>query len=290
MIEKTVKKNRMAVMSDLKELRRKTIGFIQSSWLVPAIEEKFEVLSYEESLEKAFADKAENIKANPSLIRLAGQSGSGKSTQLLPAAAALFDSKGIAPVHIAVREFAPYHPHYNEIRETYGEGMLRENTNNFALMLSFLVAEKLILNKMPVIFEITLLDEAFENYFAALAESNGYRSEYHILAVSKETSDAWIEERSQSSAHEKSRKVLASSKNYFYDSLPKALRALAETVPEGRCVIWNGYDERPVYIGKMQDGKLLETLEVCRNGEMKPHDEEALRQAKIEWFKRNALK
>ena len=55
---------------------------------------------------KNFPKIASGATKNATCIRLAGQSGSGKTTQLVPATLALYEESGIKAIHFAVRKFA----------------------------------------------------------------------------------------------------------------------------------------------------------------------------------------
>ena len=285
MLEKGRKKIISKSMEKLGIKREKALAFLNASWRIKEVDEKFKVDDFNKALDQAFEDKTKDIKKHNVIIRLAGQSGSGKSTQLLPAALKAFEKKGIKPVHIAVREFIKYHPYKEEIKQIFGEISFRENTNNFAVTLAFLVVEKLIENGYPILFEITLLDENFEDYLAGLAAQNGYETSYHVLAVPRKQSDHWIEKRNEGVGVERPRKVSAFSKDYFFNCLPKALKALKESA-RASCTVWNGYEKEPVFNGKMGDEKVLETLNLYRKKEILPHDPKELVQAKIDWFTR----
>ena len=104
----------------------------------------------------------------PFLIRLGGQCGSGKTTQLLPAIKE--NLKDDNYIHLAVRLFADKHPHYNKFLDKYGQGLIREKTNGYALLCLFKVLEILIQNKYNIFLEMTILDPDFEEYINKLAK------------------------------------------------------------------------------------------------------------------------
>jgi hypothetical protein len=250
--------------------------------------EKYPLEKYDwESLtDRAFNDIAEGKTKNiPMLFRIGGQSGSGKSTQLLPAIKALFEKWNINPIHMAVRNFVDYCPHRDEIERDFGKENLRENTNAFALRLLFLVLKKTIEEKYPIIFEVTLLDNTFEGFLFNLLRSNSYRVEYHLMAVPKEISDTFIEKRKKGSGFEGNRVVSAVSKDYFFDRLPKAMEFVGRMGDKNPCFLWTVYDKFPVCELPMGDGETLKILE-RQQGIIKKlaFDEEFLRKSKIEWF------
>jgi predicted kinase len=226
-------------------------------------------------------------QGRPILIRLAGQSGSGKSTQLFPAAAAALEGIGVNATQIAVRKFVPYCPWLEEIRAAYGEENLRENTNAFALTLLFFTLEKLMRAGIPVVMEVNLLDPAFEEYIAILLKENGYNTECHVMAVAREISDEFIKRRCTLSKTEGGRIVSQASSDYFYNSVPIAIKRLAEVAPETPCVLWSAFDRDPIFDGKIGSPSALQILSDYRKISGMPIDSPAeaeLLDAKKKWF------
>ncbi len=272
---------------NIDETRQKAINFVTTSWQAYEINEKYPVKDYDSLINNAFNDLVADKDKYPMMMRICGQSGSGKSTQLLPAAKEGFKMFNVNPICVAVRNFAPYHPYYNEIKEKYGEDMLRENTNGFALLLLFLTLEKLIISGYPIIFEVTLLDSYFELYFAELAKKYNYHIDYHLISVSKNQSDRWIDERKIFSEVEKNRIVATSSSDYFYKALPIAIESLQNIENSNKCYIWNGYQNEPVYSGLLSDKKVLQNLRQFQKETFAPKNPDELRMAKISWFKKH---
>jgi aminoglycoside phosphotransferase (APT) family kinase protein len=185
----------------------------------------------------------------PHLVRLVGQSGSGKTTQLYEAV-----KNNIAHgfVHVAVRHFARFHPEYEQIKNKFGENLLREKTNGFALLLLFRVLEKLIDNNYSILLELTVLDPRFELYLAQLFEQK-YRTLYNVLAVPKELSDEFIMKRQQQSG----RVVTQTSSEYFFDMLNQSLRQVAYCE---QAVLWNAYSFENIAQTKVFDDKFFAKL------------------------------
>ena len=82
------------------------------------------------------------------MFRIGGQSGSGKTTQLMPSIQNIIEKKNNNFINISIRLFSKYHPYYNNLLNQYGEGMIREKTNGFALLLIFRITELLIQNAL----------------------------------------------------------------------------------------------------------------------------------------------
>lgn len=180
--------------------------------------------------------------SSPFCIRLVGQSGSGKTSQLLPAIK--YALEGQSYISLAVRFFAKYHPYLEKIKELYGEKQMREKTNAFALILLTLVLQRCIENKLPILLEMTLLTADYEHFVHELLRDNGYFCDYHCLAVSKTISDTWIQQRCQ----EVQREVSEKSSRFFFETLQSAFEMIqkeANRIPN-RVFIWNHTQALPI--------------------------------------------
>ena len=218
------------------------------------------------------------------IYRIAGQSGSGKTTQILPVILKLLEGKKQKPVIVAVRSFSKHHPQYKEIVATCDERDVRERVNAFALMCLLATLEKLIEQGYLIVFDMTVLAPEIEQFINDVIQENKYRCEYHVLAVSRSLSDFFIEERERSGTNiEKPRKVTNASKNYFYDILPTGLEYLDKVDNTSHCHVWTAYDLEPIYVGRL-DG-VVEAVEKGRmlDGEL-VYSEEQLRHGKIEFL------
>lgn len=240
----------------------------------------------------AFNDLVKNIKKNENfhyLIRIAGQSGSGKTTQLMPAIKTNLDKMNQNYALVAVRFFAKYHPNYNELLANYGESLIREKTNGFALTLLIRVLEKLIENKYNILFEVTLLEPIFEEYLIKILKKNNYKIIFNILAVSDKLSDKWIEKRQNKEGNEANRVVFKSSSSYFYEILPKALEVLirnSEILDVNEIlVMWNAFDESPCLNTNIFDNNILDIFEKYRKIDVVENtDEKQLLKSKIAFY------
>ena len=240
----------------MQELRKKSIDFMYKVFANDCLDDsllKFESDYFNTVVDKIYNNLIKNKKSvkNPFLLKLGGQSGSGKTTQLLPSISEAIDSK-YDYIHIAVRSFAKYHPQYNELLEKHGESLIREKTNGFALLCLFAVAEKLIKNKFNILFEVTLLDPDFEEYFAKLAKNYGYKIIYNILSIPLEISNGWIIDRLNNSEHEKNRIVSQANIDFFYNILPLAIERIIDLKDvfnsTDYMVLWNTIESNPILI------------------------------------------
>ena len=256
--------------------------------------------SFENIVDKAFSDfiKGKTPIKNPFIIRTAGQSGSGKTTQLMPAILEVLKSYGENYVHIAVRKFALYHPRYNQLLDEFGQGLIREKTNGFALMLLYRVVEKLIENKYNIFFEVTILENAFEDNLLFLAKDHDYKINYNIIFCPKEVSNYLIEARKNNNLSlEKNRIVPTATSDYFFDVFQRAthniykMRDFFNT--NDLIICWNMYDIEPVLVikDKIENDDLLQKFNYYINEKItKLSDENLLLKAKKDFYKKNLIK
>ena len=104
---------------------------------------------------------------NKVLIRISGQSGSGKTSQLFQANNYSLRYSKIKPIHLAVRNFAKFYPKLNS--NSKFSTSFRETTNGFALkiliwILKFSLDDNLVTSlDMPILFAIK--DMGIIHYF-----------------------------------------------------------------------------------------------------------------------------
>jgi len=246
---------------------------------------------FERAAAGAFGLLARGKPRVPRVIRLAGQSGTGKTTQLLPAISASVEVDDY--VHIAVRTFAPYHPYYEQIKAEFGKDEVRERTNGFALLMLFRVAEMLIENGYGILFEMTLVAPEFEVYLARLAKANGYSVMYNIFAVPKYVSDALIDMRMR----KEGRVVYKGTADYFYDVLALSLAQFEQEndLFDSRdlFILWTACAKEPLCVSHCCDKTVLRLFENERNKAGVPcageNELDELREAKTKFFKRLRL-
>ena len=217
----------------------------------------------------------------PFLIRIAGQSGSGKSSQLFPALqAALADTPY---VKINVGAFAPFHPHFKKWQETMPDKM-RENTNGFALRALLLFCKHCLLNRINIVLDMTLLEPEIEQYLTQLAKQAGYRIQMHLLCVPKKISDTFIRQRQKATG----RFVKPSSSDYFFRALAPAL---AHIIASQLCdrndglVLWSHYLTRPIRITHLSNPAATRILNAFQGGRRVLKNPKDLLKSKTVWMK-----
>ena len=233
-----------------------------------------------ECAERAAKDllDAEHTKLKQ-VFRLSGQSGCGKTTQLLPSILMYQEQQGNKPIVIAVRTFPKYHPSYEEILCTAPAGELRERTNGFALKCLAACLNIVFRAGALVILDLTILDPIFEEFIVGQIWSSNYDAQFHILAVSREQSNAFIEARERGEG----RVVYKATSDYFFDILPKGLGFLASADRTSHAIVWTAYDKEPIYAGNLQGAtKALQQGRAMR-GELR-YNEDELRAAKVNYL------
>ena len=280
--------------SKILALRKKAIDFMHSKWSADCLENEeldIDTNNFEKIADGILSELIIGKKPakKPFMFRTGGQSGSGKTTQLLPSIQSFIDTKKLNFVNISVRIFAKYHPKYNELLEEFGPSLIREKTNGFALLMLFRILEILIEKKYNILLEVTILDDSFEKYLYRLAKNNRFNVHFHILSVPREKSDFWIEKRKNNSETEGNRVVLKSSSDFFYEVLPITLKKMISYNfwnKNDKVILWNGFDFQPLLVGKIyKNRRFMELFEKYRKiVDFKEANEDELLKFKIKWF------
>ena len=252
-------------MSDLKILKNKSIDFIYKVFAQDCINNdnlKFNSSFFNEIVKNTYNDLIQDktTNNNPFFIRVAGQCGSGKTTQLMPSIKNNLKTNNY--IHLAVRMFAKLHPNYDELLEKYGQSLIREKTNGFALMILFAVMELLILNKYNIFLEVTILEESFEEYLIKLLKNNNYRILLNIIAIPFEVSNYFTEIRMKNSIIEKNRFMPIETLNFFNNALHKSLKYIINECNIfdnfDRIIMWNLFSNEPIINTNIIDNKIIE--------------------------------
>ena len=256
------------------------VAFIRSQWKCedPLCAIDFPQTLWAELCERAYWDLVERFchpKASKFCIRLVGQSGSGKTSQLLPAVKAALEAQLQKYVSLAVRDFVPYHPNLSAIREHYDEGLVREKTNAFALTLLTLVLARCIRAHLPILFEVTLLSPEYERFVHRCLSEEGYSCDYHCLAIDKAMSDAWIEAR----CRETRRVVSKRSSDFFFQTLQPAFEALQLLRIPNRVFVWDAYHTEPQQT-RLSDKNLWKKMQTLAHANAEPLSFETALEAK----------
>ena len=226
-------------------------------------------------LKKVMQDFTVDATKNRRLIRVAGISGSGKTTQILPAVKAYCENNEMTPVLIAARRFVKYHPHYKDILDYYGEANVRKMTDEFSTVMLFLTITELMHGGYDIVLDVTLLDPQMEGILVKLLSDGKYEMMLLMVAVSPAVTEKFLAGREW--------RHTAETEREFVRATGEALKFYAKMMPKARVVIWSVYDLLPVY-----DGEMAECLEVfgkysSRTEMPSPNDDER-REAKIKYL------
>ena len=218
---------------------------------------------------------------HPFLIRVAGQSGSGKSSQLVPAIQDALHNQSYIKINVGA--FAPFHPRYPEWQATYPDQM-REKTNGFALRALVMFYKHCILQKVNVVLDMTLLEPEIDLYLMTLAKKMGYKIQANILCVPKKISDMFIHLRQL----ETGRYVKPSSSSYFFKALAPSLKALVHSGlfdQKDDLILWAHDLMHPIQKTHLNNPAVTRVLESYRGTHFKIRKAKALLNAKKRWMK-----
>ena len=254
----------------------KIISYMKAHWPSPVKTEwQVQLNEYPAILQKALEDLTLAATKNHHLIRIAGVSGSGKTTQILPAVEAYCEKNGFEPVLIAARRFVEYHPHYEEIKEYYGEENLRKNTDEFSTIMMFFVLTELIKNGYDIVLDVTLIDPEIEGILLKLLTAQEYKVLFLMIAVSPTVTEKYLQGRAWRHTKE--------TEQEFIRATEKAIAFYAESAPDLRIILWSVYDQPPIY-----DGPIKNCLDIFKDysgrEKLPANDDNARREAKIKYL------
>ena len=230
---------------------------------------------YPAILKKGIEDFTLAATQNRRLIRIAGISGSGKTTQILPAVEAYCEKNGYEPILMAARRFVEYHPHYQEIKDYYGDENLRKMTDEFATIMLFLTLSELIKGGYDIILDVTLLDPEMEGILLKLTSAGNYEMLILMIAVSPTVTEQYLSGRAW--RHTKETEL------EFIRATSKALNFYAKNSPDTHIILWSVYDHPPIYDGPIKN--CLNIFEDYSSRNTLPKkDDDARRQAKIDYL------
>ena len=172
------------------------INYMKSHW-PSQVKPEWQVSldEYPAIMQQAVADLTLAATQNRHLIRIAGVSGSGKTTQILPAVEAYCDKKNFEPILMAARRFVEYHPHYQEIKDFYGEENLRKHTDEFATIMLFFTLSELIKGGYDIVLDVTLLAPEVEAILLELTKAGNYEMLILMIAVSPTVTEHFLQGR-----------------------------------------------------------------------------------------------
>ncbi len=241
---------------------------VKSEWQVGLAE-------YPAILKRAVEDFTLAATKNHHLIRIAGVSGSGKTTQILPAVEAYCEKNNYEPILMAARRFVEYHPHYQEIKDYYGDKNLRKMTDEFATIMLFLTLSELIKGGYDIVLDVTLLDPEMEGILLKMLEEGNYKMLILMIAVSPTVTEKYLQGRAWRHTKE--------TEQEFIRATSHALKFYADNAPSTHIVIWSVYDKLPIYDGPIKE--CLNTFEdYSKREELPQKDDDARRDAKIAYM------
>lgn len=272
---KTPKSQETSAQADLAAV----IAYMKAHWPSDVEPEwQVSIAEYPAIAERVLKDFTKSATKSHEFIRIAGLSGSGKTSQILPAVEAYCEKQKISPVLVAARRFVEYHPHYQEIKDHYGESNLRKKTDEFSTIMMFLVLNLLTKSGFDVILDVTLLDPAVEQILLRMLTKNHYRALLLMIATSPTVTEHFLGGRSWRHTKE--------TEQEFIRATGKALDFYAKSAPDLRIILWSVYDLAPIY-----DGPVRSSLEIFQEYSAKEtlpeKDDDARRQAKISYMLKN---
>lgn len=231
---------------------------------------------YPAILKRVLADFTLSATKNHRLIRIAGISGSGKTTQILPAVEAYCKENNFEPILMAARRFVEYHPYYQEIKEYYGDENLRKNTDEFATIMLFLTLSELVKGGYDVLLDVTLLDPTMEAILLKLLKAGNYEMLILMIAISPTVTEHYLAGRAWRHSKE--------AEQEFIRATSEALQFYRENSPTTHIILWSVYDKSPIYDGPIS-GCLDIFTDYSSREELPKKDDDARRDAKIQYLK-----
>lgn len=254
----------------------KVIEYMKAHW-PSQVKPEWQVglVEYPALIEKALADFTLAATKNRQFIRIAGLSGSGKTTQILPAVEAYCEKNGYEPILIAARRFVEYHPHYQEIKDFYGDANLRKMTDEFATIMLFLTLTELLKNGYDIVLDVTLLDPEIEAMLLKTVQATNYEMLLLMIAVSPTVTAHFLAGRAWRHTKE--------TEEEFIRATSHALNFYAEHAPDMHIILWSVYDKPPIYDGPIK-GCLDIFNEYSTREDLPKKDDDARRDAKITYL------
>lgn len=232
---------------------------------------------YPAILKKVIADFTPAQTKNRHFIRIAGLSGSGKTTQILPAVEAYCKKHEYSPILIAARKFVEYHPHFQEIKDYYGEENLRKNTDEFCSTMLFMTLLALTKEGYDIILDVTLLDPSMEAILVKMLRKENYKALLLMIAVSPAVTEHFL--RGRAWRHTKE------TEQEFIRATSKALEFYADNWGDMHFILWSVYDKPPIYDGPIKDS--LGIFNDYSSREQLPKkDDDLRRDAKIHYLEK----
>ncbi len=233
-------------MSGNSEDLAQIVAYMRAHWPSQVKKEwQVDVAEYAEIAKRVVLEWSKDATFGGEFVRITGQSGSGKTSQLLPAVEEYFKAKKARPVLVAARKFVEYHPYFKEIVAEYGEKDLRKMTDEFATIMMFLVIKGLISLRCDLILDVTLLDPKMEAILVKMLMEQKYDFWMGMIAVSPEITARFLQKREWRHTKE--------TEEEFVRATQLALEFYAKHFGEMDIVMWNVWDAAPIFDGKIKD-------------------------------------
>ncbi|MBR5647531.1 zeta toxin family protein [Candidatus Saccharibacteria bacterium] len=263
-------------MSESDPHLQQVIAYMRAHWPSDVKPEwQVGLAEYPGILKKVVEDFTIAATKNRRFVRIAGLSGSGKTTQILPAVEAYCKKNNFEPILMAARRFVEYHPHYQEIKEYYGDENLRKNTDEFSTIMLFLTLSELIKGGYDIVLDVTLLDPQMEGILLELLKSGDYQVLFLMIAISPVVTEKYLSGRAW--RHSKETEL------EFIRATSKALEFYATNSPDIRMIMWGVYDKPPIYDGPIK-GCLDVFNDYSTRDTLPAADDDARRDAKIAYL------
>ena len=261
--------------SNSEELK-KVITYMQAHWPSDVKEEwQVKLEEYPAILNQIIKDFTKDKTKKHQLIRIAGLSGSGKTSQILPAVEKYCENARLNPVLIAARRFVEYHPHKKEIEKAYGEENLRRKTDEFSTIMMFLSLNALTKQGYDIILDVTLLAPEIEGILLKMLKTNIYNSMLLMIATSPTVTEHFLSSRSWRHSKE--------TEEEFIRATYAALDFYAKNDGNLHLILWSVYDLEPIYNGPVKDG--LEIFKTYSEKiDLPPENDDERREAKIQFL------
>ncbi len=254
----------------------KVIAYMKAHWpsqVKPEWQVKIE--EYPRVAQQALKDFTASATKNHYFIRIAGLSGSGKTTQILPAATKYCERHKTNPILVAARRFVEYHPHCQEIKDFYGEADLRKMTDEFSTIMMFIILTELIKAGYDIILDVTLLDPSMEEILVSMLKKYNYKSLFLMIATSPTVTEHFLGKRTWRHTKE--------TEQEFVRATTEAINYYATHHGDIRIILWSVYDLEPIYDGPIKDA--LSIFKDYSSRETLPiKDDEARASAKINYL------
>ena len=249
---------------------------MQAHWPSDVKEEwRVKLEDYPVILAQIIEDFTKEKTKNKNLIRIAGLSGSGKTSQILPAVEKYCEISKLNPVLVAARRFVDYHPFKKEIEKEYGEENLRKKTDEFSTIMMFLTLNALTKQGYDVILDVTLLAPEIEGILLKMLKTNSYKSMLLMIATSPTVTEHFLSGRSWRHSKE--------TEAEFIRATYAALDFYAKNDSDLHLVLWSVYDLDPIYNGPVKDGLKI-FKENTEKTDLPPKNDEERREAKIQFL------